>query len=208
MGLSSTIIYTSELIFSVPLLFLLCSQCYAAQHSLIVERLHNDSNHSGTNRVLALSAWFWLPGAQEEIRDCEKACMVCRRRRVQPATQIMAPLPAVRAQMWLPAFTNISVDFAGPFLTKQGRGKTRFKRYLCLFACMNTPAVHLEMAHGLDTDSFLNAFYRMTSRRGFPAQVISDNGTNFVGAERELRQLVNTLDETKIQELTVNRGVV
>ena len=118
------------------------------------------------------------------------------------------PLPAVRAQMSLRAFTNIAVDFAGPFLTKQGIGKTRFKRYLCLFACMNTREVHLEIAYGLDTDSFLNAFYRMTSRRGFPAQVISDNGTNFVGAVRELRQLVNALDETKIQELTVKRGVV
>jgi len=73
---------------------------------------------------------------------------------------------------------------------------------------MNTRAVHLEMAYELDTDSFLNPFYRMASRRGFPAQIISDNGTNFVGAERELRQLVNKLDKTKIQELTVHRGVV
>ena len=176
---------------------------------LIVERLHKDSNHSGTNQVLALlSTKFWLPGAREEIRDCERAGMVCRRRKVQPASQIMASLPTVRTQMSLRVFTNISVDFAGPFLTKQGRGKTRLKRYLCLFACMNTRAVHLEMAHGLDTDSFLNAFYRMTSRRGFPAQVISDNDTNFVGAARELRELVNALDKTKIQELTVNRGVV
>ena len=73
---------------------------------------------------------------------------------------------------------------------------------------MNTRAVHLEMAYGLDTNSFLNAFHRMTARRGFPTQVISDNGTNFVGAERELRKLVNALEEKKIQESTVNRGVV
>ena len=176
---------------------------------LIVDRLHKDSNHAGTNQVLAsLSARFWLPGAREEIPECERACMVCRRLKVQPASQIMAPLPAVRAQMSLRAFSNISVDFAGPFLTKQGRGKTKFKRYLCLFACMNTPAAHLEMAYGLDTNSFLNAFYRMTARRGFPTQVISDNGTNFVGAERELRELVNALDEKKIQKSTVNRGVI
>ena len=73
---------------------------------------------------------------------------------------------------------------------------------------MNTRAVHLEMAYGLDTNSILNAFYRMTACTGFPTQVISDNGTNFVGAERELRELVNALDEKKIQESTVNRGVV
>ncbi|KAK2558628.1 hypothetical protein P5673_018821 [Acropora cervicornis] len=86
---------------------------------LIVDRLHKESNHAGTNQVLAsLSARFWLPGAREEIRECERACMVCRRLKVQPASQIMAPLPAVRAQMSLRAFSNISVDFAGPFSSK------------------------------------------------------------------------------------------
>ena len=38
--------------------------------------------------------------------------------------------------------------------------------------------------------------------------MISDNCTNFVGTERELRELVNALDKKKIQESTVNRGVV
>jgi len=155
---------------------------------LIVDQLHRESNHAGTNTVLALlSAKYWLPGAREEIRECESACMVCRRRRAQPATQIMAPLPAMRAKESLRPFAYVSVDYGGPFYTKQGRGKTRFKRYLCLFACMNTRAVHLEMAYGLDTDSFLNAFYIMTARGGNPHQVVSDNGTNFVGADREIK---------------------
>lgn len=58
---------------------------------LIVERLHKDSNHAGTNQVLAsLSARFWLPGAREEIHECERACMVCRRLKVQPGSQILA----------------------------------------------------------------------------------------------------------------------
>ena len=71
----------------------------------------------------------------------------------------------------LRAFTRTSVDFGGPFVTIQGRGKRRQKRYLCLLTCMATMAVHLEMAYGLDTDSFLNAFYRMASRRGLPVEV-------------------------------------
>jgi hypothetical protein len=54
------------------------------------------------------------------------------------------------------------------------------------------------MSYSLDTDSFINAFVRMTSRRGTPVYVISDNGTNFVGAERELRELVHALDKDKI----------
>ena len=34
----------------------------------------------------------------------------------------------------------------------------------------------------------------MTNRRGLPEEMLSDNGTNFVGAERELRELVEQLD--------------
>ena len=109
----------------------------------------------------------------------------------------MAPLPRPRLHS-LRAFERVGIDYAGPYLTKQGRGKARMKRYLCLFTCLATRAVHLEMSYSLDTDSFINAFVRMTSRRGTPVYVISDNGTNFVGAERELRELVHALDKDKI----------
>ena len=115
---------------------------------------------------------------------------------------MMAPLPKSRLSS-MRAFEKIGVDYAGPFVTKQGRGRTRAKRYLCLLTCLTTRAVHLEMSYSLDTSSFINAFYRMTSRRGTPRYVICDNGTNFTGAERELRELVETLNKEKIiQETT------
>ena len=51
------------------------------------------------------------------------------------------------------------------------------------------------MASSLDTDTFLNAFVRMTARRGWPQQMLSDNGTNFESASRELRDLVSAIDQ-------------
>ena len=177
---------------------------------LIVKEYHERGNHAtGTNQTLAaLSTRYWIPSGREEIREWESECAVCRRRKTKPCSQIMAPLPISRLQSSMRAFTKSAVDFAGPFTTIQGRGKRRQKRYLCLFTCLATRAVHLEMAYGLDTDSFLNAFYRMASRRGLPEEMFSDNGTNFKGADAELKSLVNELDEDKITLSTANRGVV
>ena len=107
----------------------------------------------------------------------------------------------------LRAFSKIAVDFAGPFFIIQGRGKARQKRYLCLFTCLLSRAVHLELAFGHDTDAFLNAFYRMVNRRGLPQEVVSDNGGNFVGAEKQLRELAKNLDEDKIQRSGTNKGI-
>ena len=135
---------------------------------------------------------------REEIRDWERECCECRKRKTKAAKQVMAPLPKIRLKLPLRAFARTAVDFAGPFVTIQGRGKKRAKRYLCLFTCLTSRAVHLEMAYGLDIDSFLNAFNRMANRRGLPEEMISDNGTNFVGVERELRELVEQLDRDKI----------
>ena len=119
----------------------------------------------------------------------------------------MAPLPKSRLHS-LRAFDKVGIDYSGPFQTKQGRGKTRAKRYICLFTCLATRAVHLEMSYALDTDSFVNAFTRMTSRRGTPSYVLTDNGTNFVGAEREIRELILALDRDKIiKDTTVHHPI-
>ncbi|XP_028415619.1 uncharacterized protein LOC114538978 [Dendronephthya gigantea] len=63
------------------------------------------------------------------------------------------------------------------------------------------------MAYGLDTDSFLRCFTRMASRRGYMSQIVSDRGTNFIGAARELKELVDQLNTCKIQETTIDNGV-
>ena len=119
----------------------------------------------------------------------------------------MAPLPKIRLQQSFRPFEGCAVDFGGHFLTRQGRGRVRAKCYLCLFLCLKTHCCHLEMASSLDTDAFLNAFVRMTARRGWPQQMLSDNGTNFVSASRELRDLVSAIDQDKLQRMTSNKGV-
>ena len=89
----------------------------------------------------------------------------------------------------------------------QRRGRPRVKRYLCLFVCLQTHCCHLEMATSLETDAFLNALTRMVARRGWPKLILSDNGSNYVGAAREIKELVDCMEQDKIQRLTSNQGI-
>lgn len=45
----------------------------------------------------------------------------------------------------------------------------------------------------------------MRRRRGIPQEIISDRGTNFAGAARELQELESQLDQKKIPERTVDK---
>ena len=168
---------------------------------LIITDAHENLGHgSGVEHVLtALRARFWVVKGRRTVRDLIRRCPGCRRRFcAKPTGQMMAPLPASRIQYPVRAFERVGVDYGGPYLTKQGRGKTRTKRYLCLFTCLTTRAVHLEISYSLDTDSFLNALTRMIARRGTPKYILSDNGTNFVWAERELKELIKAFDQEEI----------
>ena len=131
-------------------------------------------------------------------RNVGISVMSVKKRKDKTATQVMPPLPPNRLRLTYRAFEQTGVDYAGPITTVQGRGKSRQKRWLCVFTCFSTRASHIEVAWRLDTDGFLNAFARFTSRRGVPKEMTNDNGTNFVGAVNELKELVNRLDKDKI----------
>ena len=64
---------------------------------------------------------------------------------------------------------------------------------------MVSRAVHIEIANSLTTDSFINAYRRFVSRRGLVRQLRSDQGSNFVGARRELAKALNEMDQQAIK---------
>lgn len=114
----------------------------------------------------------------------------------------MADLPASKLRLHKPPFWSTGMDCFGPFTIKIGRRHE--KRWGILFKCQTTRCVHLELLPSLDTDRFLLALQRFIARRGRPHELISDQGTNFRGGERELReayaQLAPTLQEKLAQQ--------
>ena len=93
----------------------------------------------------------------------------------------------------------------GVFSVKQGRSLV--KRYGCIFTCMTVRAVHLEVLHTLSTDSFISALRRFVARRGNVGHIYSDNGTNFVGAEKALKESIRKWNQKQITEFLVQKEV-
>ena len=110
----------------------------------------------------------------------------------------MADLPSQRTDSSSPPFTYVGADYFGPIMVKN-KGKVE-KRYGCLFTCLVTRAVHLEVSRSLDVDSFLLALRRLISRRGKMKEVFSDNGTNFRAGNRELRAALRQWNLSKIED--------
>lgn len=104
----------------------------------------------------------------------------------------MADLPRSRVSECRP-FSRVGIDFAGPIRIKENRlRKSReYKSYVAVFVCFVVRAIHLEVVTDLSTSAFLAALDRFVARRGLPSDIYSDCGTNFVGAAKHLRELIN-----------------
>ncbi len=71
---------------------------------------------------------------------------------------------------------------------------------MSVFVSLTVKAVHLELVTDLTSQAFLASLKRFISTRGLPSLTWSDNGTNFVGAAREIRELYQVLKEQSTQD--------
>lgn len=154
---------------------------------LVFRQEHIRLLHAGPQLILASVRETWWPiGGRSLARKIVHQCVTCTRLTGKTLTPIMGNLPIERLQSGY-TFFRCGVDYGGPvmILERKGRGSRLIKSYICLFVCFTTHAVHLELVTSLSTQDYLLALKRFISRRGKPAEIFSDNGRNFVGAEKE-----------------------
>ena len=173
---------------------------------LIVWHYHRLEGHVGGSQVLAaIRRKFWIVHGRTAVRRVISKCIVCRRELAQPSSQQMSALPLERVISGGFAFSHVGLDYFGPFVVKHGRAEV--KRYGCIFTCLNMRAVHIEVADSLSTDSFLQALIRFMARRGQPKLIVSDNGSNFRGADRELRLGLQGVAQARVNKFLIEREI-
>ena len=179
---------------------------YGHHVSTLITRHVHETGHSGVAATMAkIRLKYWILQGHKLAKTIKYRCTKCRAFQHKTETQEMADLPKERLAPNTPPFHFTSCDYFGPLTVRVGRNKTA-KYYGVIFTCLNTRAVHLEMAVDCSTMEFLQVLRRFFSIRGQPAMILSDNGTQFVGTERELKQMTEGLSTGELKEYCAERG--
>jgi len=171
----------------------------------IIRETHETHYHAGIQTTLyILRQKFWLPDGRNQVRKIVRSCVRCFRFNANAVEYKMGNLPPARVREAIP-FANTGIDFCGPFYIKEKRyrNRTRIKTYVCIFICMSIKTVHLEVVSDLSSNGFLAALRRFVARRGLPKHIYSDNGTNFVGANNQLKEIYAMLNSKEHKDLII-----
>ncbi|XP_063630426.1 uncharacterized protein LOC134801759 [Cydia splendana] len=148
--------------------------------NLIVDYFHRKHLHAGPEALMSiLRLQYWILSARRVIRDRVAKCNTCFRANPQSSFPLMADLPSCRVNQVDKPFTHTGCDYAGPlqYTPTRGRGVKSRKAWLCIFTCLTTRCLHIEIATELSTANFLAALKRFLARRGPVQCMYSDNGT-------------------------------
>ncbi|XP_017483674.1 PREDICTED: uncharacterized protein LOC108372479, partial [Rhagoletis zephyria] len=160
----------------------------------IIEHLHRRHSHAGCQTLLSIVRdKFWVINARSIIRQVVHRCTLCYRNKPQLQEQLMGALPRERVEPSHP-FAVTGIDYCGPFLITQ---RVR---------------VHLELVPDLTTMAFIAALKRFIARRGRCHTMFSDNATNFVRANRELKEMLTSFKSQQhiaaVEGFMVEEGII
>ncbi|KAL0803272.1 hypothetical protein ABMA28_017250 [Loxostege sticticalis] len=173
---------------------------------LLLQRIHEDSFHSGRERVLnEARKRFWILRGRNAVKKTFHDCQVCKIRRAKALPPLMGQLPDFRVKEGGRPFTHTGVDYFGPMLVKIGRRQE--KRWGVIYTCLVVRAVYVDLVADLTASSAILSLRRFIARRGCPAVIFSDNATTFRGADRELKQAVLNMDQSELLRFTSTRSI-
>jgi hypothetical protein len=164
---------------------------------IIIRYYHEKYFHLGPQHLLfQVRQKYWPIHGKNLCKKIVHNCVICFKANPKMCSQKMGNLPQQRVTPDK-VFNTTGIDLCGPFLIKNKfqRKGPEIKVYVCIFICLVTKAIHLEIIGDLTSEALINTLKRFISRRGKCHKIISDNGTNMVGANRELRTLFKIVEE-------------
>ena len=156
---------------------------------LLVKECPKKNFHISREHTLAtVCKKIWIPACRGLIRKVLHDCLYCKKERIKPHVPLMSDLPQDRLDIHEKLFQNTGIDFFGPILVKLSK-KTRANQA------------------NLSNDSFILSLRRFIARCGNVKNIRSDNETNFIETEKELKTAINETDKEKVMTEIINKGI-
>ena len=126
---------------------------------------HQKTTHSGRGMTLneVRSSCLWIVNAMSVTHSLIYHYVTCKSLRGKLGEQLMPELPSDRLQESCP-FTYCGVDLFGLFTIKNY--SKELKRDGVMFNCLCSCTIHIEIAHFLETDSFILLLRTFIGRQG------------------------------------------
>ena len=173
---------------------------------LVIIRAHEHVMHAGLgSTVVAVRRKYWIPATRAEVRVVLRKCVLCKI--ITGSAYLLPPspdLPEWRVDASKP-FRNIGVDFTGALLVKD---HIQIKKvYICLFTCLGSRAVNLELVNDMTAEAFVLAFRRHCACYSIPDLCFSDNAKNFKSGNAEIEKLLKIVASDPVQQYFVGKHI-
>ncbi|XP_053692086.1 uncharacterized protein LOC128740561 [Sabethes cyaneus] len=174
---------------------------------LVVTEYHQKLFHAGQQVLISsVREKYWPTSVRTLARKVIHDCVRCFRARPKIQEQLMADLPSERVTKCIP-FQRVGIDYCGPFqVTYPQRQFRPVKCFVAIYVCLVTKAVYIDLAADLTTRAFLDSLTRFTSRHGKPSIIMCDNAKNFVGAKRQLDDMLRLFHNQNFQNSVIKQA--
>uniref|UniRef100_A0A8R1XR24 Integrase_H2C2 domain-containing protein n=1 Tax=Onchocerca volvulus TaxID=6282 RepID=A0A8R1XR24_ONCVO len=163
------------------------SICKGRIAEMIVKHYHEKMFHASANLTwVKVRQTYWIPHGKTYVKSIlRKLCKGCTRWNVIQFEQPEFPPSSPERMTVNRPFEKIGVDLFGPIWVKN---RTISKRWVALFTCLVTRAIHMEVMKNMSAEAFMQTFRGFVSRRRRPDFVLSDNAKNFVLASKLIQE--------------------
>ena len=120
---------------------------------------------------------FWIVKGHSLVRSLIHQCVLCRHFERAPFRALPPlPLPDIPVQEE-PPFSYTGIDFTGPLYVCSSDRIRSEKLWICLFTCLVTRAVHLDVVTDISREKFIRRLKRFVARKRIPRKLLSDKAT-------------------------------
>ena len=158
-----------------------------------------------THTHYALKEKYFIQGGKSTIAFVINRCTTCQRITKNPPVQREGDLPPERTDLVAP-YSAVGIDVFGPFHLRHSSRGTQ-KRFVLMATCMATRAVALYPLKNMTTSAVVNALMRMNAQYPGVKKIFSDNGSNFRGADREIREALLAWNKDELNQQLDKIGI-